>query len=162
MPDILICNDLAHYSTFQFKQPGALSKGEIELSLVKTNPVNIEKSYVPEYIFHILLSKTKIKIGEISFRVCLTEALSKFGGNIGYEIDEQYRGHYYAAKAVILLRDFAKSHGLSKLLITCGTMNRGSVRTCECIGAKLIKIEETETDLKVMRPTCYYVLDLYE
>jgi len=137
-----------------------MSDNEIQLSLSEAMPTNIEKQTVPEYKFNIFKNNSDIKIGEIGFRVCLTPQLSKFGGHIGYMIYESYRGHHYAEKAFSLLLNFIKKHRLTKLLITCGTNNLPSIRTIERMGAKLLKIEEAETDQKIMRPTCYYILNL--
>ena len=65
-----------------------------------------------------------------------------YGGNIGYSIDEEYRGHYYAAKACLLLFELAKMHQLEYVIITCNPDNYASRKTCEYVGCELLEIVE--------------------
>lgn len=72
-------------------------------------------------------------------RIGYTDGLY-YGGQIGYGIDEQYRGHGYAEKACRLLVPVTRAHGMKKVLITNNHTNIASKRTCEKLGAKLIHI----------------------
>lgn len=69
-----------------------------------------------------------------------------YGGNIGYRIKEEYRGHHYAAKACLLLFKLAKEHGMKYLIITCNPDNYPSRKTCEYIGCRLVEIVELPAD----------------
>ena len=68
------------------------------------------------------------------------------GGNIGYGIDEAYRGHHYASKACKLLFTLAKKHELSYLLITCDPENMASSKTCQLTGGKYIETADIPQD----------------
>lgn len=152
--------DLTRFVDFQFINPKIIQNDEIKLVVEYTKKVDLDKNTVPEYRFSIIEKESNKTVGYIDFRVCLTESLSKFGGNIGYGIYEAFRGKKYAGKALILVLDFIKKHGLHKVLITCGEKNIASRKTCEYAGAKLIEIRDALTDMNIMRSTCYYVLDL--
>ena len=69
-----------------------------------------------------------------------------YGGNIGYKIDEEFRGHRYAAKACKLIFELAKKHDLGYVLITCNPNNGASRRTCESLGGELLEIVELPLD----------------
>ncbi|MCL2776030.1 MAG: GNAT family N-acetyltransferase [Oscillospiraceae bacterium] len=60
----------------------------------------------------------------------------KYGGNIGYDIDEPYRGSKYSLKACKLLLILAKQHDMKSVYITCDPENRASRRVCELLGAE--------------------------
>lgn len=69
-----------------------------------------------------------------------------YGGNIGYRVSEQYRGHHYAGKACLLLFELAKRHDMEYLIITCNPDNYASRKTCEYAGGVLEKIVELPED----------------
>lgn len=149
---------LQKFRDFKFTDPGVLSNDEIELRLIETIPAAPSEGNVPEYRFHIFKTGTSLRVGYIDFRIFLTVALSKFGGNIGYGILPEFHGQYYAAKALLLLKDFIKNSGLSSVLITCGETNIASRKTCEYVGARLVKVKKALTDMDEWSSTCYYLL----
>ena len=111
-----------------------LRDGEIMLRLTKTCDAQPEKRWVPAYYFDIcLLDGTKI--GYCDLRIGHNEK-SYIGGNIGYGIDEPWRGHHYAAKACALLFRQARKHGMDYLIITCVPENAASSRTCQLAGGQ--------------------------
>lgn len=114
-----------------------LSDGEIELVCVKKMPAIPEKKYVPVYDFEI--RNNGKRVGEIGLRIGYTDGLY-YGGQIGYAVDEVYRGHHYAEKACRLLAPVIKSHGMTKVLITNNHTNIASRRTCEKLGTKFIRL----------------------
>lgn len=81
------------------------------------------------------------KIGECNLRVGHNDKIY-LGGNIGYQIDENFRGHHYAAKACELLFALAREHELGYLIITCEPNNIASLRTCERLGGTLLEIAD--------------------
>jgi tagatose 1,6-diphosphate aldolase len=89
---------------------------EIFLKLDKTTEANPEKRWVPSYHLKICLVSDETEVGECNFRVGNTEKLF-FGGNIGYNVYEQYRGNHYAGKACFLLFELAKMHNMNYLYI---------------------------------------------
>lgn len=117
-----------------------LKDKEINLVLERTAEANPERGWVPAYYFAIC-NKEGIRIGECDLRVGHNEN-TYYGGNIGYGIDEKYRGHHYAGKACLLLFELAKKHNLDYLIISCDPDNFASRKTCEYAGGKLLEIAE--------------------
>lgn len=113
-----------------------LTNGEIELYCTGKKPAIPEKKWVPAYEFEIRRGNNRI--GEINLRIGYTDGLY-YGGQIGYGVDEQHRGHGYAEKACRLLTPVIRAHGMKKVLITTSIDNTASWRTCEKLGAKLIR-----------------------
>ena len=110
---------------------------EIFLRLNHTRGAQPEKCWLPAYGFEICL-QDGTKIGKCSLRIGHNEK-SYIGGNIGYGIDEAYRGHHYAAKACVLLFRQAAKHGMDHVIITCDPANRASARTCELAGGQYLE-----------------------
>jgi RimJ/RimL family protein N-acetyltransferase len=114
-----------------------LEGGEIYLVCTAKKPAVPEKKYVPAYEFAVC--KGGEKIGDICLRLGYTEGLY-YGGQIGYGIDEKYRGNGYAALACRLLVPVMKAHGMRKVLITNSQTNTVSRRVCEKLGARLLRV----------------------
>lgn len=132
--------DLLPAEKFMFYDTKDLKSEEIFLKLTKTCDAQIEKGWVPAYYFDIcLLDKTII--GTCTLRIGYNEKIY-IGGNIGYRIEEAYRGHHYALKACLLLFNLARKHGMEKLIITCVPENAASSRTCELAGGKYLETAE--------------------
>lgn len=117
-----------------------LKDEEISLVLERTAAANPERGWVPAYYFAIC-NKDGVKIGECDLRVGHNEN-TYYGGNIGYSINEEYRGHHYAGKACLLLFELAKRHNMDYLIISCDPDNVASRKTCEYAGGKLSEIAE--------------------
>ena len=114
-----------------------LKTSEIYLSLVGTYEADIKKSWVPSYRFDIcLLDGTKI--GVCNLRIDNTE-LTKYCGNIGYIIDEKYRGNKYSLKASKLVLGLAKKHGLKYVLVNCEPENIASNKICKLLNADFVE-----------------------
>ncbi len=80
---------------------------EIFLKLERTARAQPEKRWLPAYHFAICLPDGT-KIGRCDLRIGHNDK-TYIGGNIGYAIDEMYRGHRYAARACRLLSGRRKS-----------------------------------------------------
>ena len=120
-----------------FYDTSDLKDNEIYLSLIKSGEAIPEKGWVPSYSFDIcLLDGTKI--GFCNFRIDNSE-LTKYCGNIGYGIDEKYRGHHYSAKASKLLLELAKKHNMKYVLINCKPDNIASNKICQSLNAVFIE-----------------------
>jgi tagatose 1,6-diphosphate aldolase len=128
----------------EFFNTNDLRDNEIYLALIATHEAIPEKKWVASYSFNIcLLDGTKI--GFCNFRIDNSE-LTKYCGNIGYGIDEKYRGHRYSASASKLLLPLAKKHGLKYVLINCEPDNAASNKICQLLNAKFtetVDIPET-------------------
>ena|GEM_PF-525138 len=150
-------------SNFRFLDPGVLREKELELDLIKQTPANPAKGYFPMYVFKMNNCKTGENMGEIRLRVGYNENI-KYGGHIGYEVKEAFRGHRYASRSVKLLLPLAKKHGINPLWITCNPNNNASRKTCELAGGKLTEIanlpEHNEQYLAGDRQKCRYKFDL--
>ena len=115
-----------------------LKNSEIKLVLERTAEGNEEKGWVPAYHFAIC-NLTGTKMGVCDLRLGHNDNLY-YGGNIGYSIYEEYRGHHYAGKACLLLFELAKIHQLEYVIITCNPDNYASRKTCEYAGGELLEI----------------------
>lgn len=147
-------------AVFEFKDPGQLVDNDLELVLVEKRPGNPQKGLVAEYKFEMRRIGPDKKLGSISLRTTLTPKLSEYGGHIGYEVAPLYRGNRYAARTCRLLFALAESHGINPILITCGTDNAASRRTCEIIGAEFIEMKSIDIESEKRRSTCYYHVHL--
>lgn len=124
---------------FQFLDPGPLEDGELSLILENKYPGKPEIGHVPAYEFRLALRDTNEEIGRLSLRIGNTPDLILYAGHIGYAVDQEHRGHRYAARACKLVLPLARAHGLSELWITCDPANMASRRTCEIIGAEYVE-----------------------
>jgi predicted acetyltransferase len=147
---------------FQLKKVKDVESDELLLKLFGALPVNIEKEFVPRYVFDIVLKNENKKIGFITIRAALTQKLLIRGGHNGYGIDEKYRGHNYAEKAMMMLKPLLKDLLGGKILITCDTDNISSRKTIERIGGKLIRIEKQieNPEENIKKDCCYYQMNL--
>ena len=139
-----------------------LKTDEIFLKLTKTCEEQPEKRWLPAYYFDIcLLDGTKV--GSCDLRVGHNDK-TYIGGNIGYAVDEKYRGNHFAAKTCKLLFLQAKKHALDYLIITCDPTNIASYRTCEHAGGKHIETtdipEDNEMYAEGKRQVMIYRFDL--
>lgn len=114
-----------------------LRGGDIYLVCIEKKTAVPEKKYVPGYGFAIC--KGAEKIGHISLRLGYTDGLY-YGGQIGYGIDERYRGNGYAVSACRLLLPVMKAHGMKKVLISNNETNTASRRVCEKLGARHLRL----------------------
>lgn len=73
---------------FTFMEPGEIRDGELWLELEKKAAADPGKGYVPSYIFRVRLDGVSEPIGHIDLRVGNVPSLVRYGGHIGYGIDE--------------------------------------------------------------------------
>lgn len=127
-----------------FLNTNFLQSDEIKLTLEKTSPGDPERGYLPAYHFAVE-SKQGVKMGSCSLRVGHSERVY-YGGNIGYGIDEQYRGHHYAGKACLMLLELARRHDMGYVIISCNPENTASRKTIEYAGGKLVETAKLPED----------------
>ncbi|MBS5939724.1 GNAT family N-acetyltransferase [Clostridium sp.] len=148
---------------FYFKDFDLLTDDDIDLKIEKKVPANEEKGRVPSYKYRITLHNMEDTIGAIDIRIGHNEN-TYYGGNIGYTINEEYRGNSYASKACKIIREVAIVHGMEKLIITCNPDNFPSRRTCEKSGLKLREIVDlpiyNQMYVAGERQKCIYEWDL--
>jgi tagatose 1,6-diphosphate aldolase len=124
----------------------SLSDGEITLCLGKEIPADPAREWLRALHFDIMVPASLTPVGFIHFRIGYTLRLVRYGGNIGYGVNPEWRGHHYAGKACRLVGDLAKTYGMDVLWITCKPANWASRKTCEWIGAKLVEIVDLPPD----------------
>lgn len=113
---------------------------EIFLYLVKISEENPKKNWVKAYYFNICLLNGTI-IGQCDLRCGHNENIY-YGGNIGYTVKKEFRGHGYARKACQLLFQLAKEKEMNHLFIPCSHNNIPSYKTCEKLGGEYLGIKE--------------------
>lgn len=124
----------------EFFDTADLQTEELTLLLDHTAPGDPAKQWVPAYCFYIC-DPQGTKMGVCDLRVGHNEN-TYYGGNIGYTVWPEYRGHHYAGKACKLLFRLARRHGMERLIITCDPENAASRRTCLYAGGLLKEIAE--------------------
>lgn len=144
------------FKNFRFIEPGLLVDDDLELRVKELCPFNPEKGHVPEYKFEMVHTGTKAVMGVIDLRVGLTEKLKEFGGHVGYEVAEEYRGHKYAARSFKLLLPLIQQLGINPVVITCHPGNIPSIKTIELVGARLVATKEVE-----VAPNTYRLTNIY-
>ena len=124
---------------------------EISLRQVELEPDDPQRKWDPAFHFDIL-DRTGTRVGGCNLRLGHSEALY-YAGNIGYKIDEPWRGRRYAGKACLLLFELARRQGMEYVLISCAPDNLPSRRTCERLGGELVEIVELPEDSEQRRVT---------
>ena len=113
-----------------------LENDSVRLELIDTYAGNDKE--LPFYWWNIISKSRNVNVGKISFRIGHNYH-SYYNGNIGYEVDEEYRGNHYALLACRLMPDVARYYGMDKLYLTCDFDNVASYKTIEKLGARLIE-----------------------
>ena len=103
--------------------------------IIDANP---QKGYVPAYCFEMTLHNQWQAFGRIDLRLGYNENIY-YGGNIGYGIQQAFRGHGYAREACAMLQPLIRRHGMRRVIITCRPDNLPSRKTCENLGAQLVR-----------------------
>jgi predicted acetyltransferase len=151
-------------ATFQFRDPGWLVDGDLELVLVEEYAGDPLTNRVPAYKFEMRRVGSPQAIGAIELRVGDTRHIVMYAGHIGYGVNPECRGHGYAGRACRLLLPLARSHGMTVLWITCSPVNAASRRTLERIGAQYVETvdlpEDTDMYRSGKRKACRYRMDL--
>ncbi len=118
-----------------------LSNDEVTLKICQKYPGDDE--LLPFYYYDIFVGDTVV--GKISIRIG-NNYHSYYNGNIGYEIDKEYRGNNYSYKACKLVFQVAKAHGMNELILACDESNIASYKTIEKLGAELIETVKPPKD----------------
>lgn len=114
-----------------------ITSGTMTLQITEKVPAGPDG--LPFYFYDILVDG--IPVGKISIRIG-ANFHTYYNGNVGYEVDEPFRGRGYARAACRMILDVARFHGMTSLLLTCAESNIASYRTMEGLGAELLEICE--------------------
>lgn len=112
--------------------------GEIALEITSVSQADEKTGYVPMYKFDIIRKSDGAHVGTTDLRLGYVRN-TYYGGNIGYRVEEPYRGSGYAGKAAKLVFEVARAHKMPYLIITCDKDNLPSRRTLERLGGELIE-----------------------
>ncbi|WP_236552835.1 GNAT family N-acetyltransferase [Sphingomonas sp. 8AM] len=120
------------------------------------------RGWVPSEDFAIVAAG--VVVGAIVLRLGDTEALRRYGGQVGYRVAPEQQRRGYATAALRLLMPIAVSHGFAALWITCRPENVASRRVLDKVGARFVELVETPADSDLFargdRRMCRYLLDL--
>ncbi len=114
--------------------------------------------------YDILKAEGGIYLGYVSLRVGESPEIY-YLGHIGYRVEEPYRGHGYARKAVEALLPLIEYLGFHTLSITTDTDNLPSRKTCEhlgCVLESIVAVPYQYRPLCMNSPAkCRYILFLH-
>ena len=113
-----------------------LTDGTVTLTLRGIKTADFHTGFVPAYQFFILRSSDGEPVGTCDLRLGYVRN-TYFGGNIGYLVDEPFRGHGYAAHALMLMLPLAKRHGMPYVRVCCDPDNAASIATIVRAGGEL-------------------------
>lgn len=107
-------------------------------------PADSRNSWVPSVLYGIELHGKRI--GDCDLRIGMNEELY-YAGNIGYNIQKEYRGHGYAYEACRILFRLARTkYHMEELIITCSPDNLASKKTLQKLGGQLLETVEVPAD----------------
>ena len=141
------------YNTYVFEVPRVqynekyttLTNDEMELKLIHFHQGNDVE--IPYYWYEIIPKALNKPVGKISIRLG-DNYHSYYNGHIGYEVDEEYRGHGYSYQAAKMVLPVAKAYGMERIYLVCDEGNTASYKTIEKLGAELVE--------KVVPPKDYF------
>lgn len=111
--------------------------------------VDLPEGRVPHTMFYGFVDG-KI-IGRISVRHELNENLRRRGGHIGYAVAKRFRKNGYATEMVQFAKQFCKSLGHDKIMVTCADDNIPSWKIIEKSGGLLEDKIWDEEDEEMIR-----------
>ncbi len=128
---------------------------------VKLTALSVEKKRGGlRYLY--IITVDGVEVGECNLRA--NDPLEPYGGNVGYRIDEAFRGHRYSLDALELLKKEALRLELDRLLICTDPDNAPSRRIAELGGGVLDAVVDIPADCELYaygrRKTCRYIIDL--
>lgn len=147
---------------FRFSDSFNVLSGDlVTLKLCSKTPEDGEQ--LPFYYYDIFENKSNHHVGKISVRIG-SNYHSYYNGNIGYEVDEPFRGNHYSYHALLLVLQVAKAHGMDSLYITCNASNTASKKIIERTGAALVETAKIPEDYihwkEGIEDHCIYKLEM--
>lgn len=117
--------------------------------------------------FALRLEQQNTYIGHIQLNNGRTDEEVLYWGNVGYSVDQKYRGHRYAYRAFKLILPIARYMGMKEIWLTINPDNFASQKTALLAGAKFVDtllIPKTHSIYKVEKDkvNCRYRLSLEE
>jgi len=116
-----------------------MKDGELIIRIREKNPPDYEKGFSPFYRFVMLNEASGEEMGFLSLRVGYTHNDVNYRGNIGFTVNENFRGRNYAARSCKLIIPVIKYHSLKHLWLTCNEDNIASRKAIEKTGAVFVE-----------------------
>lgn len=91
-----------------------------------------------ENSYFVCLHGTDIIVGDIQYR---GYHISPYHGDVGYAIEEKYRGNRYAYQALVLLSEILYEDGITDFWVSVYNDNIPSIKVIERYGGILVKNE---------------------
>lgn len=136
--------------SFPFREKfNVLENDKLKLEVILKQDGNEQE--LPFYWYQIYRKPDMTPVGKVSIRIG-ENYHSYYNGNIGYEIDPEYRGHHLSCEAAKLVLEVARFHGMDHVILTCDEDNAPSYKTIERLGAELLEITEVPEDYFGYRP----------
>ncbi len=124
---------------FPYIEPGELTDGVVSLVLKRyTEDVDEARQHVPYYEFDVVDALSQEVAGGLVLRAGYNPHIDNCAGNVGYGIEEKFRGMRYAARASVLVGMFAEKLGMPYLIITTRPDNAASSRTAVIAGYRYV------------------------
>jgi predicted acetyltransferase len=116
-----------------FQEPGTLVDEDMCLLVEHLDPGDPASGWAPMYCFAIVVRGEKA--GTIELRLSASDFIVQFAGQVGYDIEAEFRGHRLSARALQLLLPLAKRHGFTCLWATvdpedCDMYRQGDRQRC--------------------------------
>ncbi len=143
----------------RFPELPELRDGELWLKCAETVPAKPEIGHVPAYRFDIMEGGEKV--GEIDLRLGYVQSLF-YGGNIGYNIVETYRGRGYAGRACKMLLPVMRLHSMRHAYITNDAENTASRRVCEKLGLRHVGLYDVPPDNELRKKHGQLKVNVYD
>lgn len=106
------------------------------------HPETVRPDWVVASTFFAVRSRGNRILGMIDIRHSLdNEFLSRYGGHIGYSVRPSERRKGIASEMLRQALDYARSIGLSRVMLGCYTENLASIRTIEKCGGRLSEVK---------------------
>lgn len=115
-----------------------------------------------EYRFAIHRRSDGTRVGRIHLRVTDDPTIVRALGHAGFAVDEAYRRLGYATRAIGLIRQVARHHGVAPLWILIEPDNVPSRRAVERAGLHLVAIDDSAPEavaLGLGSQLCRYAID---
>ena len=125
--EFLACDEVMHgtASLRRFEDPTEWLLWLEQTSREETCPEEL----VPDTEFLSVRAADNRLVGMINIRHRLSDYLRRFGGHIGYSIRKSERGKGYGKEQLRLALAYCSTHGMPRVLITCGYENIASRKT---------------------------------
>lgn len=103
---------------------------DISLELDSISPANYSTNFSPSENYSINYKSEKV--GTLRFRIGQNKQLLFYAGQVGYEIEEAFRGNRYATKAMLAILPHCFKY-FPSIFITCNEDNIASIKTIEAL-----------------------------